>query len=103
MIFLHIYDIIVKVDIFRCGGIHNFLAKNEQYGSHGIILESRDASRLHIVIEFKHGEDVEKLKDKALAQIHDQKYYAGLEGDVLCIGIAHDKKVCRLTHEMIKV
>jgi len=60
-------------------------------------------SRPHIVIGFKRGENVEKLKDKALAQIHEKKYYAGLEGDILCLGIAHDKKVCQLKHELISI
>jgi len=73
------------------------------HGRSDIILESRDASRPHIVIEFKQGKSVEKLKDKALAQIHEKKYYEGLVGDVLCLGIAHDKKVCLLKHEMIRV
>jgi len=114
---------------------HNFLAKNEQYGSHDnayhmlllgmlinlrdiyqitsniesghgrsdLILESKDASRSHIVIEFKMGEDVEKLKESALAQIHEKKYYASLSGEVLCIGIAHNKKACQLAHETITV
>ena len=73
------------------------------HGRSDIILESKDASRSHIVIEFKQGTKVEELKDKALAQIHEKKYYAGLAGDILCIGIAHNKKVCQLTHELIKV
>ena len=73
------------------------------HGRSDLILESKDASRSHIVIEFKQGEKVEKLRDEALSQIHEKKYYAGLEGDVLCIGIAHNKKVCLLKHEMIRV
>ena len=73
------------------------------HGRSDIILESRDASRSHIVIEFKQGKRVEKLKDEALGQIHEKKYYAGLSGDVLCIGIAHNKKVCLLKHELIRV
>jgi len=73
------------------------------HGRSDLILESKNASRFHIVIEFKEGEDVEKLKDQALAQIHEKKYYTGLVGDVLCLGIAHNKKACQLVHELINV
>jgi len=73
------------------------------HGRSDLILESRDASRPHIVIEFKEGEDVEKLKGQALAQIQEKKYYTGLIGDVLCLGIAHNKKACQLAYELIKV
>ena len=73
------------------------------HGRSDIILESRDASRSHIVIEFKEGEDVEKLKMDALDQIKKNKYYAGLTGEVLCIGLAHYKKICQLVYEMVMI
>ena len=73
------------------------------HGRSDIIMESKDAKRPHIVIEFKQGKDVGKLKHEALAQIRDKKYYAGLSGEVLCIGLAHDKKVCQLEHATITV
>jgi len=73
------------------------------HGRSDLIMESKDVKYPHIVIEFKEGADVEKLKNKALAQIHEKKYYTGLVGDILCLGIAHDKKVCQLVHEMIRV
>ena len=72
------------------------------HGRSDIIMESKDARRAHIVIEFKEGEDVEKLKDQALAQIQEKKYYTGLVGDILCLGISHNKKACQLAYEMIK-
>ena len=49
----------------------------------------------------EHSLYVERLKHEALKQIHENKYYAGLEGEVLLVGIAHDKKVCQLVHELI--
>jgi len=73
------------------------------HGRSDIIMESKDVKRPHIVIEFKQGDDVETLKVEALNQIKKNKYYAGLTGEVLCIGLAHDKKVCQLVHEMIIV
>jgi len=71
-------------------------------GRSDIIMKSKDARRMHIVIEFKHGSDVENLKYKALKQIHEKKYYTGLTGDVLCVGIAHDIKLCQLVSEVIQ-
>ena len=71
------------------------------HGRSDIIMESYDAKRPHIIIEFKQGEDVEKLKHEALKQIHENKYYAELKGEVLLIGLAHDIKKCQLVHEMI--
>ena len=70
-------------------------------GRSDIIMKSNDGKRPHIVIEFKQGKDVEVLKYEALKQIHDKKYYTGLTGDVLCVGIAHDIKICQLVSEMI--
>jgi len=72
------------------------------HGRSDIIMKSKDISRPHILIEFKQGADVEKLKYEALKQIHDNQYYAGLEGEVLCVGIAHDIKICQLVSEIVK-
>ena len=73
------------------------------HGRSDLIMKSKDAKRSHIIIEFKQGEDVEKLKHEALAQIEEKKYYAGLTGNVLCVGVAHDKKRCELVHTLITV
>lgn len=70
-------------------------------GRSDIRMESLDKTRPHIVIEFKQGEGIEGLKDDALKQILDNQYYAPLQGEILCIGIAHDKKRCAVAHEMI--
>jgi len=73
------------------------------HGRSDLIMKSKDAKRSHIVIEFKQGESVEKLKHEALAQIEEQKYHAGLTGNVLCVGVAHHKKRCELVHKLITV
>jgi hypothetical protein len=65
-------------------------------GRSDIRLESLTPGRVHIVIEFKQGENVEKLKEEALQQIMDKKYYAGLKGEVLCLGVAHNIKKCEI-------
>ena len=73
------------------------------HGRSDIILSSKRPSHPHLIIEFKQGEDVEKLKHKALDQIKENKYYAGLAGDILLIGLAHHGKRCELVHEMLTV
>ena len=62
------------------------------YGRTDILMISKSPERPNIAIEFKQGEAVDELKNDALKQIHEQQYYTGLTGEVLCIGIAHNKK-----------
>jgi len=71
------------------------------HGRSDITMESLSAGRPHIVIEFKQGEAVDELKEKALQQILDNRYFSGLCGDTLCIGIAHDKKRCSIAHKTV--
>ena len=71
------------------------------YGRSDIVMESLSADRPHIVVEFKQGEAIEDLKEEALRQILDNRYYGGLLGNILCIGIAHDKKRCSITHKTV--
>ena len=72
------------------------------YGRSDVMLEAQKAGYPHVVIEFKQGEDLEKLKKEALRQILDQKYYAKLRGQVICIGIAHDKKRCEMEYRVVE-
>lgn len=58
---------------------------------------------INVIVEFKQGEDLESLKNEALSQILDQKYYVGLRGEVLCVGLAHDKKRCEMEHKEMTV
>jgi hypothetical protein len=68
-----------------------------------IRMKSRSPQRGHIIIEFKEGENLEKLKDVALDQIEEKQYYTGMTGDILCVGIAHDKKRCEMAYKKIVV
>ncbi|HJB07416.1 MAG TPA: ATP-binding protein [Candidatus Enterocloster faecavium] len=72
------------------------------YGRSDIILESKKAGYPHVIIEFKQGKDLERLKKEALQQIIEQKYYADLHGEVLCVGLAHDKKKCEMEYRVIE-
>ena len=71
------------------------------FGRTDIIMESKDGKRPHVIIEFKQGEEVQKLKVEALRQIVDRRYDVALEGDILCVGIAHQGKICELAYELI--
>jgi len=73
-------------------------------GRPDIVLKSLQPEvRPHIIIEFKQGENLEKLKSEALEQIFDKNYFAKLSGEVLCVGIAHNKKNCELAYKEIMV
>lgn len=73
------------------------------YGRSDITLQSLSPAHSHIIIEFKQGKDIEGLKQDALQQILDNKYYTGLRGEVVCIGLAHDKKKCDMTYKILKI
>jgi len=72
------------------------------HGRSDIVMESLDPGRCHVVIEFKQGGDMDRLKEEALGQIMEREYYAGLKGRVLCIGLAHDVKRCEMAYRVIK-
>lgn len=71
------------------------------YGRPDIRLEAKQPGLHHIIIEFKYGEELERLAQEALEQIHEKQYYAGLQGEVLLLGIAHNKKVCAIADEIL--
>ncbi len=73
------------------------------YGRSDITLEALSAIYASIIVEFKQGENIDELKADALQQILEQRYYAGLTGEVICIGLAHDKKRCGMVYKIIQV
>lgn len=73
------------------------------YGRSDITLQALSANDINVILEFKQGKDTKQLKEEALQQILQQKYYMGLSGEVLCVGVAHDKKRCEIAHELITV
>ena len=72
------------------------------HGRSDIIIASLSEGRPHVVIEFKQGEEIDELKETALKQILENRYYDNLRGAVLCIGIAHDKKRCAMAYRTVK-
>jgi hypothetical protein len=79
-------------------GMYKIISNQEAGdGRPDIVMESLQPElRPHIVIEFKQGENLTRLKQEALNQILDKKYYAKLKGSVICVGLAHSKKKCEL-------
>lgn len=73
------------------------------YGRSDITLQALLPKNISVIIEFKQGENIEKLKEDALQQILDNQYYTGLSGEVLCVGVAHDKKRCDIAHQIINI
>lgn len=73
------------------------------YGRSDITLKSLRSTHSHMIIEFKQCEEtqLEAKAQEALQQIKDQEYYAGLDGEVICIGLAHDKKRCEMVYETV--
>ena len=61
----------------------------------------------YVRVRFPNKEVVDEVRkmvaDNALKQIIDNRNYTAFAGDVLCIGIAHDKKVVHLAHKVISV
>jgi hypothetical protein len=92
-------------------GNYYHITSNHEYGAGrpDIRMESRDPARPHIVIEIKSTRDegyggvpLDQLKEQALRQIQEKNYYAGLNGRVLCLGLAHDGKRCEAAYEIIE-
>lgn len=71
------------------------------YGRSDITLQSLSSKNINVILEFKQGENVERLKEEALNQILDNRYYVGLSGETLCVGVAHDKKRCDISYKTI--
>mgnify|MGYP005937760523 CR=1 FL=1 len=73
------------------------------YGRSDITLQTLSPKNINVIVEFKQGENIEQLKEEALRQILDNRYYAGLSGEVLCMGIAHNKKRCEMAYQVINI
>lgn len=73
------------------------------YGRSDITLESKLSGHPSIIVEFKQGENLELLKEEALKQILDNRYYTGLSGEVICVGMAHNGKRCNMIYKTINV
>lgn len=73
------------------------------YGRSDISLQSMSPDYISVIVEFKQGEDIDRLKEEALQQILDNRYYTGMTGEVLCVGLAHDKKRCSMAYKILDI
>ena len=73
------------------------------YGRSDITLHSLSSDHISVIVEFKQGEDIERLKEEALQQILDNRYYTGMTGEILCVGLAHDKKQCSMAYKTLNI
>lgn len=85
-------------------GVYNVSSNIESgYGRSDISLHSLSPNYANVIVEFKHGEDIEELKEEALQQILDNRYFTGMTGEVLCVGLAHDKKRCSMAYKTLNI
>ncbi len=70
------------------------------HGRADIVLKVKRPGRANYIFEFKQGEDVERLAKEAMEQIHEKQYYAGLSGETILLGIAHNLKQCEIVSEV---
>ena len=73
------------------------------YGRSDITLQAVSPKDINVIVEFKQREKLGQIKEEALNQILDNQYYTGLIGDVLRVGVAHDKKRCDIAYKVIEV
>ena len=64
-------------------------------------MKSQKEGLPNIIVEFKQGDNLEQLKEEALQQILEQKYYIGLSGEIICVGLAHNKKKCSMSYKTL--
>ena len=75
-------------------------------GRSDIKLTSRDGSTANFIFELKRVDsekDLEPATEKALRQIHDRRYYAGMKGDVILYGISFWSKFPCIRSEVINM
>ncbi len=83
------------------GILNGYTVKSEKESGNGrvdLILEPRREGTVPIIIELKiadSADDLTKEVDRAIDQIHDRKYYLGMNGDVILIGLAFWGKIVR--------
>ncbi len=70
-------------------------------GRADILLEALKPGYQHLIIEFKQGENLEKLLVEAITQMEEKNYAANLKGSILLLGIAHNKKKCEVKSKEI--
>lgn len=85
-------------------GIYRITSNIEAgYGRSDITMESQKQGLPNIIVEFKQGEQLDQLKAEALDQILKEKYYIGLSGETICVGLAHNKKRCSMSYRVLKL
>jgi len=86
--------------------------KERGTGRPDIAIYKKRCDDLNVIIEYKHDDDgnVENksnhlIKDakEALEQIKEKKYYTDMDGEVMLIGIAHNKKEAEVLYELVNV
>lgn len=91
------------------GILNGYKVTSEKESGNGrvdLILEPRREGTVPIIIELKiadSADDLPKEVDGAIDQIHERKYYLGMNGDVILIGLAFWGKIVRGKVEKISL
>nr|MCR5608370.1 PD-(D/E)XK nuclease domain-containing protein [Lachnospiraceae bacterium] len=76
-------------------------------GRSDISIYAKNEGDINVIIEYKfektdNNKILENKAKEAIQQIHDNKYYSNMNGEVLLIGIAHSIKDFAMEHEIIE-
>ncbi len=92
-------------------GLYEIKSNREHgFGRSDVALISKDKKHINMILEFKHlkgvndektYEKLSELAEKALCQIIDKKYYEGIEGKILLMGVAHSGKLCHIASDVL--
>lgn len=101
------YGLVLTMVLDEVSGQYDIAYEEEDgNGRSDIVLRSKASDRPNIVFELKRVNDEKDLvtgADAALEQIHDRRYYAGMTGDVILIGLSFWKKFPYIVSEVINM
>ena len=101
------YGLVVSMILDKMPLYYDMQIENEDgNGRSDIKLTSKDGSTANFIFELKrvdNEKDLEPATEKALRQIHDRRYYAGMKGDVILYGISFWSKFPCIKSEVINM
>lgn len=101
------YEQVLMTVLYGISGHYRIRSEKEEgNGRADIIMEPLRTGLPNVIWELKRTDSDRKLGSAAkaaLEQIHDRRYYLGMEGTVLLYGIAFHKKSVRMRHERLEL
>jgi len=101
------YVLVVMTLMHAMGRRYDIRTEVEQgNGRIDLIMRPRSAGTFPMVMEFKKVSSEKELvpaAEAAIKQIHEKKYYLGMEGDVILMGMSFFGKIPRVLIEAVRV